>query len=76
MNLSKQKLKEIIESKSNKTFEEWKSQKLEEHMIMLMKKDKDYKQWEDKFIEEKAVELIIEDAEKSAKRQSNVGGNQ
>lgn len=76
MNLSKQKIKEIIESKSNKSFEEWKSQKLEEHMIMLMKKDKDYKQWEDKFIEEKAVELIIEDAEKMVKRQTTAGGNQ
>lgn len=76
MPLSKQKIKEIVESKSSKDFETWKSEKLEEHMIMLMKKDKNYKQWEDKFIEEKAMELIIDDAEKSSKRQNSIGGNQ
>lgn len=76
MSLSKQKIKDIIEAKTNKDFDTWKSEKLEEHMIMLMKKDKNYKQWEDKFIEDKAVQLIIDEAEKSSKRQNNIGGNE
>lgn len=80
MALTKQKIKEIVETKTNKNYDEWKDEKLEAHMLMMMKKDKDYKQWEEKFIEEKVIELLINEAEKESKRQvqsqSNVGGDQ
>ena len=80
MALTKQKIKEIVETKTNKSYDEWKDEKLEAHMLMMMKKDKDYKQWEEKFIEEKVIELLINEAEKESKRQvrgqSNVGGDQ
>lgn len=78
MQLTKQKMKDIIESKTNKSFEDWKAEQLEKHMLMLMKKDKDYKQWEDQFIENKVLETIIADADKEAKRKNSnsIGGDQ
>lgn len=78
MALTKQKIKDIVEGKTNKDFEQWKADALQEHMLMLMQKGKDYKQWEDQFVEEKVIELLIEDAKKSAKKsndQSSIGGN-
>lgn len=78
MQLTKQKMKDIIESKTSKSFEDWKSEQLEKHMLMLMKKDKDYKNWEDQFIENKVLEMIVADADKEAKRKNSnsIGGEQ
>lgn len=76
MALTKQKIKDIVEAKTHKDFDTWKAEQLENHMLMLMKKDKDYRQWEDQFIENKVMDLIVADAEKTAKKPNNVGGDQ
>ncbi|WP_020006613.1 hypothetical protein [Salinicoccus albus] len=76
MALTKQKIKDIVEAKTNQDFDTWKAEQLENHMLMMMKKDKEYRQWEDQFIESKAMDLIIDDAEKTAKKSNNLGGNQ
>lgn len=76
MQLTKQKLKDIVETKTNKDFEKWKAEQLENHMLMLMKKDKEYRQWEDQFIESKVVDMIIADAEKTASNSNKLGGGQ
>ncbi|SOC45075.1 hypothetical protein [Salinicoccus kekensis] len=76
MQLTKQKLKDIVETKTNKDFEKWKAEQLENHMLMLMKKDKEYRQWEDQFIESKVIDMIISDAEKTAGNSNKLGGNQ
>lgn len=76
MQLTKQKIKDIVEAKTNQDFEKWKAEQLENHMLMLMKKDKDYRHWEDQFIESKVMDMLISDAEKAANKSNNLGGKQ
>lgn len=76
MQLTKQKIKDIVETKTNQDFEKWKAEQLENHMLMLMKKDKEYRQWEDQFIESKVIDMIISDAEKTASNSNKLGGSQ